>query len=122
MLAHVQHRFAILFVYIDSALKTCGSDIDLFRSISVFVEIELFSLLYSSLRLSKAHSGRISCCLADFWASASDLGCCLLSYYLLNVCVCVYCGCRLHVCLLSSSRCMHVCASGLFAALAVLWR
>lgn len=58
-------------VYIDCGLKSCGAGIDRFRSLSVLCEIELFSRLHRSLCLCKDHTGRISCCLTDFWAAAS---------------------------------------------------
>lgn len=87
MLAHIHHRWDILVVYIDCGLKSCGTDIDRFKS--VFSWIELFSSLLHSPSLCKDHNGRISCRLVDFWAAASPtLAAVRLTYYLLPVRVC----------------------------------
>lgn len=102
MLAHIHHRYAILVVYIDSGLKSCGGGIDRFRSLSVFSEIELFCCLHHSLCLCKNHIGRISCCLADFWAAERHW--LLLAVLLPAQCVCV-CVCTP---LVRSNRCLCI--------------
>lgn len=94
MLAHTRRRYAILAVYIDCGLKSCGSDIDRFRSPSLFAEIELFSRLHHSLCRCKDHIGRISCRLAEFWAAASPTLAAVSCLITCTMCVsmCVYCG------------------------------
>lgn len=91
--------------------------------LSLFSEIELLSRLHHSLCLSKDHIGRISCCLADFWAAASPTLTAIICLITCTMCVsvCVYtpllrCIYELYIWSLSPLRCM--CVSDLFPALA----
>ncbi len=95
MLVHIHHRCARLAVCIGCGLESCGSAIDRFRPLSVVSEIELFSSLPRSVS-ADVHIGRISCCLADFWAAASltlaAVSCLITCSMCVSACAHVFCG------------------------------